>query len=99
MKYSVQKDQKKRNLYLLNEGERLMLKAIVGNLNLNPQLRYKAQLKLTDLPKRSSYVQAQRRCALSGRKGFLVRGFNLSRFMIRKYAREGMIPGIRKSSW
>ena len=99
MKYSVQKDQKKRNLYLNTENERVLLKSIVQNLNIQPQLRLKAQLKLSELPKRSSSAQIQRRCVVSGRKRFLIRGFNLSRFMIRKYAKEGYLPGIRKSSW
>lgn len=99
MKYSVQKDQRKRKLYLASERERFLLKAIVQNLNINSQLRYKAQLKLTDLPKRSSAAQAQNRCVVSGRKAFLIGGFNLSRFMIRKYVKEGYLPKIRKASW
>jgi small subunit ribosomal protein S14 len=99
MKYSVQKDQKKRNLHLVTEKERVLLKSIVQNLNLQPQLRLKAQLKLSELPKRSSFVQTQRRCVVSGRKRFLIRGFHLSRFVIRKYANDGYLPGIRKSSW
>lgn len=99
MKYSVQKDQRKRKLYLAYEGERVLLKAIVQNLNINSHLRSKAQLKLTDLPKRSSSVQAQNRCVVSGRKAFLIGGFNLSRFMIRKYVKEGYLPKIRKASW
>lgn len=99
MKFSIKKDQKKRSFYLTNEFDRKVLKSISQNLNCSKDLRWKAQLQLSDLPKRSSKTQSHRRCVLTGRGRFVLRGFNLSRFMIRKYAQEGLIPGIRKASW
>lgn len=99
MKQEVRKDQKKRLLFLETELDRKLLKAISQNLNYQKDFRWKAQLKLSTLPKRSSKSQSYRRCLLSGRPRFVVRGFNLSRFMIRKCAQQGLIPGIRKSCW
>ena len=40
-----------------------------------------------------------RRCWKCGRKRGFMRKFRLCRICFREYANEGMIPGVRKSSW
>ncbi|HEY9584570.1 MAG TPA: type Z 30S ribosomal protein S14 [Candidatus Paceibacterota bacterium] len=40
-----------------------------------------------------------RRCFRCGRRRGFIRDFGLCRICFREYANEGMIPGIRKSSW
>jgi len=40
-----------------------------------------------------------RRCFRCGRKRGYIRDFDLCRICFRELANEGMIPGIRKSSW
>ncbi|HEY4499328.1 MAG TPA: type Z 30S ribosomal protein S14 [Candidatus Paceibacterota bacterium] len=40
-----------------------------------------------------------RRCFRCGRKRGFMRDFGLCRICFREYANEGMIPGIKKSSW
>ncbi|MEW5907830.1 MAG: type Z 30S ribosomal protein S14 [Patescibacteria group bacterium] len=40
-----------------------------------------------------------RRCFRCGRKRGYLRDFNLCRICFRELANEGLIPGIRKSSW
>lgn len=54
---------------------------------------------LQKLPRNSSKVRLRNRCALTGRSRGYMREFGLSRIMFRNMAREGKIPGIRKSSW
>jgi small subunit ribosomal protein S14 len=39
------------------------------------------------------------RCFRCGRKRGYMRDFSLCRICFREYANEGMIPGIKKSSW
>lgn len=39
------------------------------------------------------------RCFLCGRKRGYMRDFGLCRICFRELANEGMIPGIKKSSW
>ncbi len=39
------------------------------------------------------------RCKLCGRPRGFMRRFELCRICFRKYASEGYIPGVRKSSW
>jgi small subunit ribosomal protein S14 len=40
-----------------------------------------------------------RRCFRCGRKRAYMRDFDLCRICFRELANEGMIPGIKKSSW
>jgi small subunit ribosomal protein S14 len=39
------------------------------------------------------------RCRLCGRPRAYIRKFGLCRICFRKYALEGHIPGVKKSSW
>lgn len=98
MKKSILKDQKKRNLYLKYEKDRKILKALSRNINLKPLVRDKASQTLASLPKDSSFVRLRNRCILTGRGRAVISGFNLSRLMLRKLGRDGLIQGLRKSS-
>ncbi len=51
------------------------------------------------LPKNSSAVRLKNRCAITGRSRGYMRSFGLSRIEFRELAREGKIPGVKKSSW
>ena len=48
-------------------------------------------------PKFSS--RAYTRCSICGRPKSVYRDFGICRVCLRKMANEGLIPGIRKSSW
>ena len=54
---------------------------------------------LQRLPRDASPVRLRNRCAMSGRSRGFMREFGISRIAFRDMAREGKIPGIRKSSW
>jgi small subunit ribosomal protein S14 len=54
---------------------------------------------LQALPKNSSPVRVKNRCAITGRSRGYLRSFGLSRIQFRELAREGKIPGVKKSSW
>jgi small subunit ribosomal protein S14 len=43
--------------------------------------------------------QVRNRCKVCGRPRGYMRRFGLCRICFRKYALEGQIPGIQKSSW
>lgn len=55
--------------------------------------------ELQKLPKNSSPVRIKNRCAVTGRSRGFMRDFGLSRMAFRELAREGKIPGVKKSSW
>lgn len=98
MKKAIEKDQKKRRIYLKYEKERKIFKALYYNLNLPSILRAKAGQSLSSLPKDSSIVRLRNRCILTGRGRGVISGFNMSRLMLRKLGRDGIIQGLRKSS-
>lgn len=44
-------------------------------------------------------VRAYTRCRLCGRSRSVYRDFGICRVCFRKMASEGLLPGVRKSSW
>jgi small subunit ribosomal protein S14 len=48
-------------------------------------------------PKFSS--RAYTRCSICGRPKSVLRDFGICRLCFRKMANEGLLPGVRKSSW
>lgn len=44
-------------------------------------------------------VREYNRCKLCGRPRAYIRDFGLCRLCFRKFASQGMIPGVVKSSW
>lgn len=54
-------------------------------------------LKAKRTPKYST--RRVNRCEVCGRPRGFMRAFHLCRICFRKFASEGAIPGIRKSSW
>ena len=56
-------------------------------------------LGLQKLPKNASPVRLHNRCKLTGRPSGYMRQFGLSRVTFREMALNGLIPGVKKSSW
>ena len=54
-------------------------------------------LKAQKKPKFSTRLV--RRCKVCGRARGYLRKFDMCRICFRKYASEGLIPGVTKSSW
>ena len=54
---------------------------------------------LQKLPKNASPVRLHNRCKLTGRPRGYMRQFGVSRVTFREMALNGMIPGVKKSSW
>ena len=44
-------------------------------------------------------MKHRNRCWVTGRSRGFYRDFGLSRHVVREMAHEGMIPGLKKSSW
>ena len=61
--------------------------------------RFKASLKLAELPRNSSATRLHNRCQLTGRPHAYYRKLKLSRIMLRELGSQGQIPGLVKSSW
>jgi small subunit ribosomal protein S14 len=54
---------------------------------------------LQKLPKNSSKVRLHNRCKLTGRPRGYMRDFGVSRVTFREMALQGLLPGVKKSSW
>ena len=96
---AVQKNMKRRRMVANHAEKRAALKAIIKNRSLPMEERFKAQLKLNDLPRDGSKIRVRNRCNVSGRPRGVYRKLNMSRIALRELGASGKIPGIVKSSW
>ena len=79
--------------------KREKLKNIVMNKKLPLEERFKAQQKLSQLPRNSAKIRVMNRCEITGRPHGVYRKLKISRIALRDMASSGKIPGITKSSW
>ena len=79
--------------------KRLSLKKIIMNKKLTLEERFKAQQKLSKLPRNSAKVRVRIRCQITGRPHGVYRKLKISRIALRQLGLEGKIPGMVKSSW
>ena len=81
------------------EKKRKKLKEIIYNKKLPLEERFKAQQKLSKLPKNSARTRIRNRCEITGRPHGVYRKLKISRIALRELASQGKIPGMVKSSW
>lgn len=98
-KAMVQRELKRQRLVAQYAGKRAALKKIANNLELPMEERFKARLKLAELPRNSSPTRLHNRCQITGRPKSYYRKFKMSRIALRQLASDGQIPGMVKSSW
>ena len=79
--------------------KRESLKKIVMNKKISLEERFKAQQKLSKLPRNSAKIRIRNRCLITGRPRGYYRKFKISRIALRELALTGQIPGMVKSSW
>ena len=79
--------------------KRQSLKKIIMNKKLTLEDRFKAQQKLSKLPRNSAKTRVRNRCQITGRPHGVYRKLKISRIALRKLGLEGKIPGMVKSSW
>ena len=79
--------------------KRLKLKKIIMDKKLSLEERFKAQQKLSKLPRNSAKVRVMNRCQIKGRPHGVYRKLKISRIALRQLGLEGKIPGMVKSSW
>jgi small subunit ribosomal protein S14 len=98
-KSMIERELKRQKLVKQFAAKRAALKGIAANPELPMEQRFKAQLKLAELPRNSSATRLHNRCELTGRPRAYYRKLKLSRIMLRDLASFGQIPGMVKSSW
>ena len=90
-----------RRIKLTNKfyKKRKNLKKIIMDKKLSLEERFKAQQKLSKLPRNSAKNRIMNRCQITGRPHGVYRKLKISRIALRKLGLEGKIPGMVKSSW
>ena len=79
--------------------KRLSLKKIIMDKKLPLEERFKAQQKLSKLPRNSAKNRIMNRCQITGRPHGVYRKLKISRIALRQLGLQGKIPGLVKSSW
>jgi|TARA_B100000745_G_scaffold102502_1_gene65486 small subunit ribosomal protein S14 len=96
---SINKNNKRIKLSEKFYKKRQSLKKIIMNKKLPLEERFKAQQKLSNLPRNSAKSRVMNRCQITGRPHAVYRKLKISRIALRKLGLEGKIPGMVKSSW
>jgi small subunit ribosomal protein S14 len=79
--------------------KRLALKKIIMDKKVPFEDRFKAQQKLSQLPRNSAKTRVMNRCQITGRPHGVYRKLKISRIALRQLGLQGKIPGMVKSSW
>ena len=98
-KSMIERERKRQALVDRFAARRAALKAQVHDQTTSVEERFKATLKLAELPRNSSKVRLHNRCQLTGRPRAYYRKLKISRIMLRDLGSNGEIPGVVKSSW
>ena len=98
-KSAIQKNLKRMKMVNRFEKKRMKLKKIIMDKKLSLEERFKAQQKLSKLPRNSAKIRVMNRCQITGRPHGVYRKLKISRIALRQLGLEGKIPGMVKSSW
>ena len=98
-KSMVNREVKRAKLVKQHSAKRAALKSVINDQSKPVEERFKATLKLAQMPRNSSATRIHNRCQLTGRPHAFYRKLKLSRIMLRDLASFGQIPGMVKSSW
>ena len=96
---SINKNNKRIKLSDRLFKKRQKLKKIVMNKKLPLEERFKAQQRLSKLPRNSAKVRVMNRCQITGRPHGVYRKLKISRIALRQLGLQWKIPGLIKSSW
>ncbi|CEI85287.1 30S ribosomal protein S14 [Ehrlichia minasensis] len=95
----IQRNLKRISICSRLKSKRDELKAIIKDQSVSMNDRFLAQVKLSKLPRDSSYIRIRNRCLVTGRPRGCYRKFKVSRIVLRQLGSIGQIPGLTKSSW
>lgn len=98
-KSMVERELKRQRMAKKYSAKRAALKAIASDESRPMEERFKAHLKLAELPRNSSPTRLHNRCQVSGRPRAYYRKLKISRIALRDLASFGQVPGMVKSSW
>ena len=98
-KSMIERQKKRERMVAKYAAKRAALNETINDQSKPMEERFKATLKLAELPRNSSATRLNNRCELTGRPRAYYRKLKLSRIMLRELGSQGQIPGMVKSSW
>ena len=98
-KSMIEREKKRERLVKQYASRRAALKEIINDQSKPVEERFKASLKLAELPRNSSATRLHNRCQLTGRPHAYYRKLKVSRIALRNLGSNGEIPGMVKSRW
>ncbi|MEL6244672.1 MAG: 30S ribosomal protein S14 [Pseudomonadota bacterium] len=98
-KSAIEKNERRKRLVAQYAEKRAALKAQAMDENLSLEERFKARLKLAELPRNSAPNRVRNRCEVTGRPRGYYRKMRMSRIALRELGSLGLVPGLVKSSW
>jgi small subunit ribosomal protein S14 len=96
---AVEKNKRRRRLVNRDAAKRLALKAIIMDQSNPIDERFRATMKLAEMPRNGSKTRIRNRCEVTGRPRGYYRKLKMSRIALRDLGSLGQVPGIVKSSW
>ena len=98
-KSMIEREKKRERLVKKYAAKRAALKEVIADESKPMEERFRATLKLAELPRNSSATRLHNRCQLTGRPHAYYRKLKVSRIALRELGSNGQAPGLVKSSW
>ena len=96
---SINKNNRRMKISNKFYAKRKKLKKIIMDKKIPLEERFKAQQKLSQMPRNSAKIRVMNRCKITGRPHGVYRKLKISRIALRDLGLAGLIPGMTKSSW
>ncbi|GMN52742.1 hypothetical protein TIFTF001_021901 [Ficus carica] len=93
------RDNHRRQLAARFELQRKLYKAMANDTTLPDDVRQENRMKLSRLPRNSSFTRIRNRCVYTGRARGIVSLFRMSRIVFRDLANKKLLDGVLKASW
>ncbi len=94
----IQREKKRERLVNKHINKREAIKEELKTVS-SFQERLALYKKFEKIPRNSSPSRQRNRCWVTGRSRGFYRDFGLSRHVLREMGNDGLIPGLKKSSW
>jgi small subunit ribosomal protein S14 len=96
---ATEKNKRRRQMAARDADKRAALKAIIKDRDTPIEERFRATLKLAEMPRNGSKTRIRNRCEVTGRPRAYYRKLKMSRIALRELGSLGKVPGLVKSSW
>ena len=96
---SIEKNKTRRKLAAKYAAKRNALKQLIMDRNTPAEERFRAVVKLAEMPRNGAKIRIRNRCEVTGRPRAYYRKLGMSRVALRQLGNSGVIPGLVKSSW